>query len=100
MDADTPAEYGLDRSSATNGLSYSAKERNAQIGNRTVDGFYCVWLPDTGVICIFEADVPERILTVTTQECVNRKVFTGALEKLTVVEVTFGGETKRMDFRS
>lgn len=98
-DVETLAEYGLDSPSATIGISYGGADWTAQIGNRTEDGFYCVWLPDNGVICTFEAAVPERILTVTTQDCVNRVVFPVAFENLTVVEVTFGGETKRLDFR-
>jgi len=99
-DAAILTECGFDRPAAVIGVSYNNTDWTAQIGNKADDGFYYVYLPDANIICTFEAAVPEQILGITAQDYRNRAVFPVSYENLTYAEVTFGGETKRLEFKA
>jgi len=98
-DAATLSGCGFDQPAAVIGVSYNDTNWTAQIGNKTDDGKYYGFLPETGVICTFEASVPEQILGISAQDCRNRAVFPVSYENLTYAEVKFGGETKRLNFQ-
>jgi len=98
-DAATLSGYGFDQPAAVIGISFNDTNWTAQIGNQTDDGFYFVYLPETGMISTFEAAIPEQIRGISAQNYRNRAVFPVSYERLTHAEVSIGGETKRLDFQ-
>jgi hypothetical protein len=97
-DAAALASYGLDEPSATVAISYDGGEITAQIGNQNEDGFYYVWLPDSGTVCTFEAATPEMLIKTGEVDCINRQVFPVEFDGLTAAVVEAGGTAVQLDF--
>ena len=97
-DAAALASYGFTEPAAIVGISYDGGELTAQIGSKNEEGLYYVWLPDTGLVCTFEATVPELLIKTGEEDCINRQVFPVEYAGLTYAEVDAGGTVSQLNF--
>lgn len=95
----TLAQYGLTAPAATIQIRFGETSWSAQIGSKTEDGLYAVWLPETNVIATFAAEVPEQLLGLKPEDVLNLQVFPVEFKRLTYAEVEQGGLAKRVDFK-
>ena len=91
-------QCGLSEPAATIRIEYGETSWTAQIGNKTEDGFYYIWLPEAELLSTFEAAVPEQILNLSPKDVVNLQVFPVEFGALTDAVVEYGEASKQVDF--